>query len=127
MNCFVKNIVRLLMTTFILNYGLINPTHAYENDNDLKVNHINKKNNKTAIEFSVGSFHPGKCAPYQLNKKKWNNCNTLKFFDLNNLFGKSIGVTYIKRFYEKNNHKVDIDSSITFSSEKYGSSNKSFL
>ncbi len=110
MNCIAKNIVRLLMTIFILNYGLMNPTYADENDNDLKVNHINKKKNKTAIEVSVGSFHPGPYAPYQINKKEWNNCNTLNFCDLNNLFGKNVGVTYIKRIHEKNNHSVDIDS-----------------
>ena len=115
------------MTTFILNYGLIYPTLSEEKDKALGVNHINKKKPKTAIEVSGGSFHPGPYAPYQLNKKKWNNCNTLKFCDLNNLFGKSVGVTYIKRFHEKNNHKIDIDSSITFSSQKYGSNNKSFL
>ena len=115
------------MTTLILNYGLIYPTLSEEKDNALGVNHINKKKNKTAIEVSGGSFHPGPYAPYQLNKKKWNNCNTLNFCDLNNLFGKSVGVTYIKRFHEKNNHKIDIDSSITFSSQKYGSNNKSFL
>ena len=40
MNCTAKNIVRLLMTTFIMNYGLINTTYADENENDLKVNHI---------------------------------------------------------------------------------------
>ena len=127
MNCVAKKIVRLLMTTFIMNYGLINPTYGDENENTLEVNRINKKKNKTAIEVSVGSFHPGPYAPYQINKKKWNNCNTLNFCDLNNLFGKNVGVTYIKRFYEKNNHKVDIDSSITFSSQKYGSNDKSFL
>jgi hypothetical protein len=127
MNCVAKKIVRLLMTTFIMNYGLINSTYADENDNNLKVNHINKKKNKTAIEVSVGSFHPGPYAPYQINKKEWNNCNTLNFCDLNNLFGKNVGLTYIKRFHEKNNHKVDIDSSITFSSQDYSSTDNSYL
>ncbi|ABM75440.1 Hypothetical protein NATL1_08821 [Prochlorococcus marinus str. NATL1A] len=120
-------IVRFVMTTFILNYGLIYPTLSEEKDNALEVNNINNKKNKTAIEVSVGSFHPGPYAPYQLNKKKWNNCNTLNFCDLNNLFGKSFGVTYIKRFHEKNNRKVDIDSSITFSSQKYSSKDNSYL
>ena len=115
------------MTTFIINSGLINTTYADENENTLEVNRINKKKNKTAIEVSVGSFHPGPYAPYQINKKEWNNCNTLIFCDLDNLFGKNVGVTYIKRFYEKHNHKVDIDSSITFSSQKYGSNSKSYL
>ena len=127
MNCIGKNIVRLLMTIFILNYGLMNPTYGDENENTLEVNRINKKKNKTAIEVSVGSFHPGPYAPYQINKKEWNNCNTLNFCDLNNLFGKNVVVTYIKRFYEKKNHKVDIDSSIALSSQKYGSSNKRFF
>ena len=127
MNCIGKNIVRLLMTTFIMNYGLINTTYADENDNALKVNHINKKNNKNAIEVSVGSFHPGPYAPYQINKKEWNNCHSLNFCDLNSLFGKNVGFTYIKRYYEKNNHKVDIDSSITFNSQKYRSTDNSFL
>ncbi len=120
-------IVLFVMTTFILNYGLIYPALSEEKDNSLEVNHINKKKNKSAIEVSVGSFHPGPYAPYQINKKEWNNCNTLNFCDLSNLFGKNFGVTYIKRFYENINHKVDIDSSIIFSSQKYGSSNKSFL
>ena len=127
MNCIGKNIVRLLMTIFFMNYGLMNPTYGDENENTLEVNRINKKENKTAIEVSVGSFHPGPYAPYQINKKEWNNCNTLNFCDLDNLFGKNFGVTYIKRLYEKHNHKVDIDSSITFSSQKYGSNNKSLL
>ena len=89
-----------------------------------------KKNsiiNRNAIELSIGKFHPGPYAPYQINKKKWNNCYTLNFCDLNDLFGKNVGVTYINRIYEKKNHKVDIDSSITLSSQKYGSNNKSFL
>ena len=58
MNCIAKNIVRLLMTIFILDYGLMNPTYGDENENTLKVNRINKKKNKTAIEVSVGRFHP---------------------------------------------------------------------
>ena len=36
-------IVRLLMTTFIMNFGLVNTTYADENNNDLKVNHIIKR------------------------------------------------------------------------------------
>ena len=127
MNCIAKNIVRLLITTFIMNYGLINTTYADENENALEINYINKKKSKTAIELTVGSFHPGPYAPYQLNKKTWNNCNTLSFCDLNNLFGKNVGFTYIKRFHEKNNHKVDIDSSITFNSQDYRSSSNSFF
>ena len=115
------------MTTFILNYGLIYPTLSEEKDNALELNHINNKKKKNALEVSVGSFHNGPYAPYQLNKKKWNNCNTLNFCDLNNLFGKSVGVTYIKRFHEKKNHKIDIDSSITFSSQEYRSTDNSYL
>tara|TARA_Y100000766_G_scaffold210630_1_gene182220 strand:+ start:228 stop:899 length:672 start_codon:yes stop_codon:yes gene_type:complete len=127
MNCIAKNIVRLLMTTFIMNYGLINPTYGFENENILEINHINKKKNKTAIEVSVGSFHPGPYAPYQINKNEWNKCYTLNFCDMNNLFGKNVGVTYIKRIYEKKNQKIDIDGSITFGSQKHASSTKSFL
>ena len=127
MNCIAKNIVRLLMTTFIMNYGLIYPTLSKENNNALEVNQIKKKRKESGIELSVGSYHPGPYAPYQINKKEWNNCNTLNFCDLNNLFGKNPGVTYIKRIYEKNNHKVDIDSSIALSSQKYGSSNERFF
>ena len=40
MNCIAKNIVRLLMTTFIMNYGLINTTYADENENALEINYI---------------------------------------------------------------------------------------
>ena len=58
MNCISKNIVRLLMTTFIMNYGLIYPTLSKENNNALEINDINKKKNKSAIEVSVGRFHP---------------------------------------------------------------------
>ena len=47
--------------------------------------------------------------------------------NLKTLFGRNIGLTYIERIYDKNNHKVDIDSSITFSSQKNGSEDKSFL
>tara|TARA_E500000331_G_scaffold297610_1_gene296996 strand:- start:44 stop:313 length:270 start_codon:yes stop_codon:yes gene_type:complete len=43
------------------------------------------------------------------------------------LSGRNIGLKYINGIYEKNNHKVDIDSSITFSSQKNGSNNKSVL
>ena len=127
MNCIAENIVRVLMTIFILNYGLMNPTYGDEMENAIEVNRINKKKNKTAIEVSAGSFHPGPYAPYQINKKEWNNCNTLNFCDLENLFGENVGVTYIKRFYEKHNRKVDIDSSITFSSQNYRSTQNSFL
>ena len=37
MNCIAKNIVRLLLTTFIMNYGLIYQTLGKENDNTLKI------------------------------------------------------------------------------------------
>ena len=115
------------MTTFFLNYGLINTSYGLENEKALEVNHINKNKNKTAIEISVGSFHPGPYAPYQIKKKEWNNCNTINFCNLSNLFGKNIGLTYIRRYYEKNNHHVDIDSSIKFNSQKYRSKQHNFL
>ena len=81
------NKILLLVTTFILSYELISPTYGFENKNNSEINNINTKKNKTAIEVSLGSFHPGPYAPYQLNKKKWNNCNTINFCNLNNLFG----------------------------------------
>ena len=120
-------IVGLVMTTIVIDYGLINPTYAEQNDKNSRLPHIINKKNTHAVELSIGSFHPGPYAPYEINRKEWNNCNTLYFCNLNTLFGKNVGVTYIKRFYEKNNHKVDIDSSITISSQKYGSNNKSYL
>ena len=127
MNLISIKIVTLIMTIYLLNYGLVHPTLSEENDNVLKDNHINNKKKKNALEVSIGSFHPGPYAPYQINKKKWNNCNTLNFCDLNNLFGKNVGATYIKRLYERNNSKIDLDSSITLNSQKYGSNNKNFL
>ena len=89
-----------------------------------------KKNsiiNRNAIEISIGKFHPGPYAPYQIDKEKWNKCNTLNFCNLKNLFGKNIGLTYIKRYYEKKNHKIDIDSSIILNSQKYRSTKNNFF
>ena len=94
------------------------------NDNNQKKS---SNTNKNAIELSIGKFHPGPYAPYQMSKKKWNSCNTLNICDLNSLFGKNVGFTFIKRYYVRNNHKIDIDSSITFNSQKYYSKNKNFL
>ena len=37
------NTVKIVMTSFLLNYGLINPTYGFENDNALKDNPINNK------------------------------------------------------------------------------------
>ena len=54
-----------------------------------------KKNsiiNRNAIELSIGKFHPGPYAPYQMSKKKWNSCNTLNICDLSNLCGNNVAL-----------------------------------
>ena len=120
-------IVRFVMTILILNYGLIHPTLSEENDNALKVNPINTKKNKKAIEISFGSFHPGPYAPYQMSKKKWNDCNSMNLCNLNKLFGNAVGVKYIKRYYKNMNHNLDIDTSLTFGNQDYKSKSQDFI
>ena len=120
-------LVKFLVSIIILNNGIINPNYAESADERFNVNNIKRYKIRHAIELSAGSFHRGPYAPYQIDKNTWNKCNTLNFCNLNNLFGKNIGLTYINRLYENNSHRVDIDGSITFNSQDYRSTRKNFL
>ena len=47
--------------------------------------------------------------------------------NINKVFGNNIGAKYIKRYIQKNNHNIDIDTSLTYGSQNYKKVNRNFF
>ena len=71
------------------------------------------------MEILIGSFYNGNYLPYNLRDNDWNICNSITFCKVKDLLnGELIGVKYINQINRKNNHSIDIDSSIIIGRQK---------
>ncbi len=124
MNNIISNTIKIIVINILLNNMAITKTYASHVNTTKPTNKVEESRN--AIEINIGKFHLGPYAPYQIQKKRWNKCNTLYFCETEKLFGSVFGIKYIKRYFKSNKNNVDIDSSIILGSQNYKSTENDF-